>query len=296
MIKVPYAFLPTEQIIKGSKLFVSIARRILPAFPFLGLHLRQLGWKERAEKYLAMCLFASLLFFVLIGSVFTIFLLGLKVDKAWAAGPISAFIFTIFVFLQQILYPNMLLRKRIKSIEQNLMPALQNILIQLNSGIPIFNILNNVASSDYGKLSKEFEKAVKKINAGVSQTTALEELATNNPSNLFRRAVWQLVNGIKTGSDMGVVIEEIINGLNEQQLIQIQNYGAKLGPIAMFYMLAAVIVPSLGITFIIVLASFISLPSSTLKLIFWGLLVLIIFVQLMFLGVIKSRRPNLLVS
>ena len=48
------------------------------------------------------------------------------------------------------------------AIEKNLMPALQNILIQLNSGVPAFNILVNISSGKYGDLSKEFGKAVRK--------------------------------------------------------------------------------------------------------------------------------------
>ena len=125
---------------------------------------------------------------------------------------------------------------------------------------------------------------------------ALEEIAANNPSTLFRRAIWQLVNGMKAGADMGMVIEEIMGSLGEQQLIQIQNYGSQLSPLAMFYMLAAVIVPSLSVTLIIILSSFIAIPENVTKIIFWAMLVMVIFVQIMFLGLIKSRRPNLLVS
>ena len=163
----------------------------------------------------------------------------------------------------------MLIRKRIRAIEKNLMPALQNILIQLNSGVPAFNILVNISSGKYGDLSKEFGKAVREINAGKSQVDALEEMATNNPSMLFRRAIWQLVNGMKAGGDISAVMAEIINALNEQQMIQIQNYGAQLSPLAMFYMLMAVIVPSLSVTFIIVIASFIAMSPFVVKLLFW---------------------------
>lgn len=296
MIKLPYTFLPPPVIIKGSKVFLKPAKKILPMFPFLGLSLTQADIKERSERYLAMCMFASLIFLIFISMVLMFMLFAFRMEKAVIVGPFISFVFSIFVFLQQVLYPRMLSRKKIRSLEQNLLPALQNVLVQLNSGVPIFNILTNIAAGDYGELSKEFDKAVRDINTGRDQIDALEEIAANNPSTLFRRAIWQLVNGMKAGADMSTVMSEIIDALGEHQLIQIQNYGAQLSPLAMFYMLGAVIVPSLSVTFIIILSSFIALSPSMTKIAFWALLVFVIFVQIMFLGVIKSRRPNLLVS
>ncbi len=294
MIKLPYTFLPPPAILKGSKLFLNTAKKLLPMFPFLGLNLRESGMKERSEVYLAMCMFASSAFFVSISIVLSFMLFAFKMENAFIVGPMISFVFSIFVFAQQVFYPKMLSRKKIRSLEQNLLPALQNVIVQLNSGVPIFNILTNLASGGYGELSKEFDKAVRDINTGRSQVDALEEIATNNPSVLFRRAVWQIVNGMKAGADMSTVMEEIMDSLGEQQLIQIQNYGSQLSPLAMFYMLAAVIVPSLSVTFIIILSSFIALSSEATKIAFWSLLIIVIFVQIMFLGIIKSRRPNLL--
>ena len=62
----------------------------------------------------------------------------------------------------------------------------------------------------------------------------------------------------------------------------------------MFYMLVAVIAPSLGMTFLIMLSSFIALSPEYTKIVFYGLYVAVIFFQIMFMGMIKSRRPNLL--
>jgi len=294
MIKLPYTFLPPPAILKGSKLFIKPANKLLPMFPFLGLNLREAGMKERSEIYLSMCMFATFVFFIFVSAVFTFMIFAFRMGNALLVGSVISFVFSMFVFAQQLLYPKMLARKKIKSLEQNLMPALQTIIVQLNSGVPLFNILSNLALGNYGELSKEFEKAVRDINSGKNQADALEELATNNPSVLFRRAVWQIANGMKAGADMSIVMEEIMDALGEHQMIQIQNYGAQLSPLAMFYMLGAVIVPSLSVTFIIILSSFISLSSSATKMAFWTLLVIVVFVQIMFLGVIKSRRPNLL--
>lgn len=294
MIKLPYTFLPPKLIAKGSKIFLKPARKFLPLFPFLSLNLRQANLKETSEKYLSMCMFATFVFFIFISLILILMLFLFKVDDSIIVGLGISFIFSIFTFFQQVLYPRIMSRRKIRSLEQNLLPALQNFLIHLNSGVPTFNILTNIAGGNYGELSKEFNIAVKEINSGRNQIEALEDIAANNPSILFRRAIWQIANGMKSGAEMRIVISETINSLGEQQIIQIQNYGSQLSPLAMFYMLAAVIVPSLSVTFVIILSSFIALSPAMTKGALWGLLGGVIFIQIIFLGIIKSRRPTLI--
>jgi pilus assembly protein TadC len=176
----------------------------------------------------------------------------------------------------------------------NLLPVLQSIYVQINSGVVLFEILVNISKSGYGEISKEFAKAVREINGGKPQLDALEDMAKRNPSLFFRRAIWQIINGMKAGADISRVIEETISTISEEQVIQIQNYGSRLAPLAMFYMFIAVIIPALSLTFIILFLSFVGISEEMSKIIFYVLYVLILFSQVMFIGLINSRRPSLL--
>ena len=204
-----------------------------------------------------------------------------------------ASIIAVFMFMQQVAYPKLIGSRRVKLVERDLLAALQDLHVELNSGVALFNALVNVANGEYGEVSREFSNAVKEINAGASQVESLENLAMKNPSILFRRAIWQIVNGMKSGADISALIKDAINTISDEQLTQIQKYGGQLSPLALFYMLIAVIAPSLGTTFIIVISSFIALGGTTVKAIFYGILVLTVFLQIMFMGMIKSRRPSL---
>ena len=113
-------------------------------------------------------------------------------------------------------------------------------------------------------------------------------------SVFFKRTLWQISNGMKAGSDMSIVIEDSRSVLQGEQAIQIQNYGNKLNPLVMFYMLSSVIIPALSITFLTIISSMIGLDTTTVKIIFSALFAFVLFIQIMFLGVIKSARPNLL--
>ena len=230
------------------------------------------------------------MFFVLL----MISLPTIKFGASVAVPFVVALVITIFIFMQQMAYPRLVTSRRIRLIEMNLLPALQDMHVELNSGVPLFNILVNVSKGSYGEVSEELGKAVKEINAGKSQIEALEDLAVRNPSVLFRRAIWQIVNGMKGGADIADLIKDVINNISDEQLTQIQKYGGQLSPLALFYMLIAVIAPSLGTTFVIVLSSFIALGEGTVKVVFYSILIMTIFFQLLFMGMIKSRRPSLI--
>lgn len=246
------------------------------------------------EEYLAICLRVFIFIFLILFAVFTTILgfIGIRLFYLIALG--LAFLFSCFVFFSQIVYPRIYVSRRQRDIERNLIPALEDILIQINSGIPLFNVLVNVSSENYGELSIELKKAVKRISSGQHESQVLDDLGKKNPSVFFRRTLWQISSGMKSGSDLSVVIKESIKALSEEQLIQIQNYGNKLNPLVVFYMLIAVIIPSLSITFMTILSSMMNIEKTMTILLFIGLFVFVVLVQIMFLGLIKSRRPSLL--
>jgi hypothetical protein len=62
--------------------------------------------------------------------------------------------------------------------------------------------------------------------------------------------------------------------------------------LSLVYMMLGVIIPALGLTFLVILASF---PQIKLEeIVFWVMLGGIIILQFMYLGIIKSKRPTLL--
>jgi pilus assembly protein TadC len=246
------------------------------------------------EEYFAICFrgFVYKLISAIVILTLILYLLKIKYFYLFAIG--GSLLFSLFILFNQLTYPKIYNGRKQKEIEKNLIPALEDMLVQLNSGIPLFSIMVNISSSNYGALSDEFKKAVKKINSGFPQMDVLEEIGDRNPSLYFRRALWQISNGMRAGSDIGIVIKESVKSLNEEQILQIQNYGNKLNPLIMFYMLVTVIMPALAITFLTIITSLVNLPEMLSMILFVGLGVFVILIQIMFLGSIKSMRPSLL--
>lgn len=289
--KIPFTFSDVEILKRRSKWFT---RFVGYKASRLDDYLEGAQAKINRRQYLAIA-YRAFVFNILIFSVVFTSLLGLlKADNFFVYGLGAALMVSGLILFNQMNYPRLFALNKERNIERNLISVLQDMLVQLNSGVPMFRIIVNIAESNYDEVSEEFKKIAREINSGVSQIEAIEMHAKYNTSKYFRRILWQISNGMRSGSDMNFILKEAIGNLMDEQEIQIQSYGGKLNPLIMFYMLMAVILPSLGITFLIIISSIMNLGSTWTKVIFFVIFGFVVFMQIMFLGLIKSRRPSLL--
>src|SRR3989344_5972338 len=121
------------------------------------------------EQYLNICTNSFIKNFTILFILITTFLILFKVPSAFILSIIIVILSSGFIAFAQINYPRAYFNRKQKELEVNLMPALEDMLVQLNSGVPLFDILVNISLSDYGEISNEFKRAVKKINAGKPQ-------------------------------------------------------------------------------------------------------------------------------
>ena len=289
--KIPFTIAGVEILKRKSKPFMKFA-------PFkktvLDNYLNNADVDITGRQYLAVC-YRSFILNLLGMSVIITSILGIfKIQLFYFYGLLAALLVSGFVLFNQRNYPKIYSLNKQRDIEKNLLPVLQDMMVQLNSGIPMFSIMGNIAESNYGEVKNEFVKIMKEINSGVSQIDAIEKYAKLNTSPYFRRILWQISNGLRAGSDMTIVVRESIKNLSEEQAIQIQSYGSKLNPLIMFYMLIAIILPSLGITFLIIISSLLGISAKIIQLVFFVIFLFVVFMQVMFIGLIKSRRPSLL--
>jgi len=246
------------------------------------------------KQYLSICYRYFVINLLVFSVLFTSILGYFGTSFFFVYGFGASLLISGFILVNQINYPRMYAMNKAREVERNLISVLQDMLVQLSSGVPLFDILVNISNSNYGEVSEEFRKITKEISAGVSQIEAIDRYGKLTSSKYLKRVLLQISNGMRAGSDMSVVLKEGIKSLNEEQEIQIQNYGGRLNPLIMFYMLIAIILPSLGITFLIILSSLLEIPGTVIKLVFFGVLGFVVFMQIMFLGLIRTRRPSLL--
>ena len=293
MKKIPFVPFPLEKCLKLARklrLF-GISIRIRKFFPFLGLSLFQANFPFEDREYIAIALFTGIFWFLFLSSI-----LGLI---AFLISPPPNFILIIFLasaslgflsFVYVIMYPRLLVIRRIKNIEKNLLFALRHLLVQVKSGVTLFDGMVSVSKAGYGLVSEEFNECVRKISTGIPDVEALEEIGRRNPSLYFRRSLWQITNAIRSGADIADTLDNIVRNLANEQRVMIRKYGSQLNPLAFLYMMFGIIIPSLGITLMIILSSFSGFIIQPIF--FWLILIFIVIFKFNFLGLVKSRRPS----
>ena len=270
-------------------LFLSLGSKLSKFFPKLERELDTARMDEDPEEHLAKCLFRS--FKMGFPSSFSLIFLGVYLEQSSTLkiGVASLPLLTIMSFLTFVNLPKIKTKRRTRKLEKDLPYALRDILIQIESGIPLYHAMKT-ATEGYGEASNELRRIVKDVDGGKSMVRALEESIVRNPSEQYRRAMWQLTNSIKSGTDISVTLGSIVDSIIKNQKLEIKKYGKELNPYILVYLLIAVIGPSLGITGLIVLSSFTGTSVGTNLYII--ILLALVIVQVFFLNLVKSKRPE----
>jgi flagellar protein FlaJ len=190
-----------------------------------------------------------------------------------------------FYFLK---LPDVKIGRREREIARELLFVTRHLIIELESGVPLYNAMVNIAKN-YPTMGKYFKEITNKVDMGTPLEDAINESIELTPSANFRKILWQIINSLKTGAEVTASLGAVIDQIAKEQLIEVQGYGKKLNPLAMFYMILAVIVPTLGTTMLIVFASFLSIELSLSVLMI--IVCLLGFFQFIFWAVVRSSRP-----
>ncbi|MBU2099851.1 type II secretion system F family protein [Candidatus Micrarchaeota archaeon] len=289
---IPFNVFPVPMIKKVSVNFYGLGIKLAKFFPYLKLELNQAELSYNEKEYSAIIIAMAVIYAIIGFVVATLFSIKMFPEIFIFTGIFGGILLGFFVMLQVAMYPKIKGKQKIREIETNLIFALRTMTVEIKSGVSLFNSLNIIAEGDYGALSTEFKKAVKEIETGTMEEVALEKIARYNPSLFFRRSIWQIINGMKAGADVSSVMQELVQTMIREEKLQITKYGNSMRLLSLMYMMLGVIIPSLGITFLIVLSSF---PQMKLgELLFWVLLMFVIVGEFMYLGILKSKTPNLM--
>jgi hypothetical protein len=84
-------------------------------------------------------------------------------------------------------------------------------------------------------------------------------------------------------------LQSVLDEIENEQALEIEKYAKKLNTVALFYMIAAVVIPSLGLTIAMVVLSLISFQVNVL--IYGLMLFFILIINIIFIMVFRGIRP-----
>lgn len=265
----------------------NLVQRISSFFPKLKKEIRIAHLKITPQEFVYKSLKSSLPFSL--GLTVLFFFVADKAGLPLILIPAVFIILFFLVFNFEFLKLKGKIAQRQKEIDQEVLFVGQFLLIKLYSGRPLLNALVDTSES-YGVASKYMKEIVNDISTGSSLEDALENAMIYSPSEKFRKILFHVNNALKLGIDVTGPLNSVLEEITAEQDIEIKRYGKKLNTVVIFYMLAAVVMPSIGMTIFIVISSFINFTISVTH--FLVVILFIVIIQITFIAVFKSVRPT----
>jgi pilus assembly protein TadC len=179
--------------------------------------------------------------FVLVYSFFT---MGFYIEQllmyvfiAWLIG------ITLLIIIQWLLfyfYLEIRIFRRSKEIEKVLPDFLQIASANIRSGMNIEKALWYAVRPNFGVLAKEIEMVAKEVMSGKDLIIALEEFSSRYQSVILTRAISLLIEGIKSGGEIGELLYKISNNIQETELMK-KDMAANVATYSIFITFASII-------------------------------------------------------
>lgn len=249
---------PIEKAKEFSERFLGIGRILSKIVFSLEYDLQKAEIKIEPEKYALASFISAIIYgfiFLFIGLAFGVIIMREINQNTFmimtASGVISFFGALIF----HLIYPKIQANQIAANVDEELIFALRTILIQVSSGISLFEAIKAISRSNYGQVSQEFKDVIRDVNTGMSEQTALEKLAFKTNSDILKKTIWQIITTMKSGGSVVNALQSEINELVENQVETIKKYSAELNLWTLIYLLIAAAMPSLGVTFLVIASS-----------------------------------------
>ena len=264
-----------------------IIHRITSYFPNLKKDLLIAHLKQTPQEFISRNLKFSAIYSFLLSVSFFFILDKAKQPKLLLLPAFAVFFILFFGFA--FIKVKGQIRKRASEIDREVLFAGRYILVKLYAGRPLLNALLE-SSKSYGVASKYIKEILDDIDTGNPIEKALEKAMVYSPSEKFGKILFQVNNALKLGIDVTKPLESVIEEITIEQEIEVKRYGKKLNTIVIFYMLLAIVLPSIGMTLLIVISSFINFPIGLKE--FSVVILFIVIIQLIFISTFRAIRPQ----
>ena len=166
-------------------LFQIVARSL----PNLKHSLKRAGMNYKPEEFIKRTFLSA--FYMTTGLVVSLALILAKFNVLKSIMIIFVPIIFIVLFSYLLKLPDVKISKKEKGITKEIIFAGRHLIIELESGVPLYNALANI-SKNYEVIGKYFEEIVTKVDLGTSMEDAITEAVEYIPSDDFRRLLWQI--------------------------------------------------------------------------------------------------------
>jgi flagellar protein FlaJ len=274
--------------------FRGFGLRIFSIYPSIKYDLQNIGIYYAPENYCGLAFISALIWAILFSTI-----VGFFVLRNFAIMPSLQFLLPLIAFIVSLIFfillflslPKSIAKGIAAKIDRELIFAMRDMMIQISSGIPIFTAIDNISRSNYSYISEEFRIVSNNVQAGSSLTEEIEKMAIRSHSNYLRKISWQLVTAIRSGADLVNTLKGIVRMLVEYQFSLAKSFTSELNFIILVYLMAAAVLPTIGITVLVIFSVF-GMLGITPE-VFTSIVGLSFLGQIIIIAYVKFRRPML---
>ncbi|MEC8339257.1 MAG: type II secretion system F family protein [Nanoarchaeota archaeon] len=267
-------------------------RGLVKKNPEIKLKLKKAGSKQTPFQYINQSVAMSIMSAIAIGFIaFPIFksnLLLLLVVEC-----IIFFIFTPLFYKFWVGVIDVQITKYGRTIDSDLLFVSEYFLVSLESGLPLGNVIQGIAEIDRPG-GRFFKRIYTDFKTGKDLEAALNDAISYAPAEQIKILLKRLADSLKIGVDLKEVLANFIEESSQKKVVEIQAFSKKLNPKVMMYLLLGIVVPSLGITFLI-LGLAVANPGTPalLKYILIGIFLFMFLFQYIFYSSFKFAKNSL---
>ena len=291
--RIPLMFFSLAQVQSLGVRFHAIGVRIISFYPNVRYDLKNIGVDFPAEHYCSSAVLSALIWALLASVFLGVFLsviptipMPLKIALPLLVGFLAFLISTIFY----LFYPKMMGKSIGTTIDRELIFAMRDMLIQISSGIPLFTVIENIGSSNYGFVSMEFKRVATNVKGGNPLLHELELMAIRTQSEYLKKISWQLVTAIRSGANLTSTLKSVVKVLVDYQFSISKSFNAELNFIILIFMLLSAVLPTIGTTVLVIFSVFgmFGINSEVLA----AVVVISFFAQAGIVAYVYTKRPN----
>jgi flagellar protein FlaJ len=271
-----------------------IGLKIMSFYPSIKYDLRSIGINYEPENYCSIAFFSAVSWGVIIG-----FFLALVLSRIEFTEPVLRAILLLLIVILTVMfflvlhlfYPRMIAKSVAERIDRELIFAMRDLLIQISSGVPLFNAIENVANSNYGYVSREFTIISTHVKGGSSLLDEVEAMAVRTQSEYLKKTAWQMATAIRSGANVTATIKGVVKMLVDYQFTLTKSFNAELNFIVLIYLMVSAVLPTIGTTVLVIFSVF-GMLGVTPE-VFMILVGMSFLGQAAVIGYVKLKRPNL---
>ena len=262
-------------------------RGIVHKHPELRIKLKRASSKQTPFQYVYMAIVMTVLSIVGLGIIF-IFIFS---DNILVLGGVILLLVLVIPVVYKFWFNivDVQIRKKGREIDGDLLFISEYFLVSLESGLPLGNAIERISKLDRPG-GVFFKKVFTEFQTGKDLEEALDEGEKFCPNESLKVLLKRLKDSLVIGIDLGKILENFIDESSEKKIIEVRGYAKKLNPIVTIYLLLGIVIPSLGVTFFILGSAFLSLTPDLLRVILFGIfLVMFLFQYIAYTGFKFSR-------